>query len=167
MTSDGRNGSIHSRVSGAPRRPSFSENDQESREPLPKPESDSSGNVFGKTDNIKIDDFDKIKSPSFAQMHISRRFNEVDLRFWESQLSPISAVCHTYTLLYFITYKDFRKILRLDPLTCQLFRTIASIRSKNHARYNDKKLCKKCVTTVEKQANQLPFENELFNDHEN
>ena len=64
-----------------------------------------------------------------------------DINQYESKLATQSAVSHTFTTLYTITYLDFKQILLINPEIYKLFQKIAKQRDKQSKQYDDQNLC--------------------------
>ena len=60
---------------------------------------------------------------------------------FESKLSTLSAVSHTFSVLYTISYIDFKEILLINPKNYKLFRAIADSRNQQITQYDDQQLC--------------------------
>lgn len=59
----------------------------------------------------------------------------------QSKLSTLSAVSHTFSVLYTLSYADFKEVLLIDPKNYKVFRAIAEHRNKQNVQYDDQQLC--------------------------
>ena len=76
-------------------------------------------------------------------------------QLYQARKSPICAVCHTYCIFYFLSYRDFKSVILIDPKLYKLFKTIALARIKQDAPYSDSELCNKCVESVNDECQEM------------
>ena len=79
----------------------------------------------------------------FGELSFFKQDNDYinDTNNFQSKLSTQSAVSHSFTVMYTISYIDFKEILLINPEIYKLFHAIAQQRDKQTKQYDDEQLC--------------------------